>query len=80
MNHRQIQTHKIHHGLDLGKAITFPLIVYSVPLHKAHIQMAFCPGIPKWDSWNSQSWDSRNFRPYNFVCRLSIEMNFKAKL
>ncbi len=45
-NHEQIQTHKIHHGLDLGEAITFPLIVYSMPLHEAHIQMAFCSGTP----------------------------------
>ncbi len=26
-----------------GDTTTFPLIVYSVPLHEAHIQMAFCP-------------------------------------
>jgi hypothetical protein len=26
-NHEQTQTHKIHHGLDLGETITFPLIV-----------------------------------------------------
>jgi hypothetical protein len=25
--------------LDLGEATTFPLIVYFVPLHEAHIQM-----------------------------------------
>jgi hypothetical protein len=60
-NHRQTQTHKTHHGPDLGEAITFLLIVYFVPLHKAHIQMAFCPGIPKWESQNSQTWGSRNF-------------------
>jgi hypothetical protein len=39
----QIQTHKNQHGSDLGEATTFPLIVYYVLLHKAHIQMAFCP-------------------------------------
>ncbi len=61
MSHGQTRTHKTHHGLDLGEATTFPLIVYIVPLHEAHIQMAFCPGIPKWESWNSQSWDSCNF-------------------
>ncbi len=42
-SHGQIRTHKIHkihkihHGLDLGEATTFPLIVYYVPLHEAHI-------------------------------------------
>jgi hypothetical protein len=40
-NHGQIQTHKTHHGPDLGEATTFPLIMYYVPLHEAHIQMAF---------------------------------------
>jgi hypothetical protein len=58
MNHEQTYTHKIHHGLDLGEATTFPLLVYFVPLHKAHIQMAFCP---KWESRNSQSWDFHDF-------------------
>ncbi len=60
-NHGQTQTHKTHHGLDLGEATTFPLIVYFVPFHEAHIQMAFCPKTPKWESRNSQSWDSHNF-------------------
>ncbi len=49
-SHEQPQTHKIQHGLDLGEATTFPLIVYSTPLHEAHVQMAFCPGTPKWES------------------------------
>jgi hypothetical protein len=60
-DHEQTRTHKIHHGPNLGEAITFPLIEYSMPLHKAHIQMAFCLGIPKWESRNSQNWDSRDF-------------------
>jgi len=50
MSHGQTWTHRIHHGLDLGEATTFPLIVYYVPLHKAHIQMTFCPRTPKWES------------------------------
>jgi hypothetical protein len=61
MNHGQIRIHKTHHGPNLGEATTFPFIVYYVPLHEAHIQMAFFPGIPKRDSRNCQSWDSRNF-------------------
>ncbi len=47
--------------MDLGEATTFPLIVYYVAFHEAHIQMAFCPGNLKWESQNSQSWDSYNF-------------------
>jgi hypothetical protein len=46
-NHRQTRTHKTHHGPDLGEATTFPLIVYSVHFHEAHIQMGFCPETPK---------------------------------
>jgi hypothetical protein len=55
------QTHKTHHDPDLGEATTFPHIVYSTPLHEAHIQMVFCPGTPKWESQNCQSWNSRDF-------------------
>jgi hypothetical protein len=47
INHEQTHTHKTHHDSDLGEATTFPLIVYFVPLHEAHIQMAFCPRTPK---------------------------------
>ncbi len=49
---RATQTHKTHHGPNLGEATTFPLIVYSVAAHGAHIQMVFCPGTPKWESRN----------------------------
>jgi hypothetical protein len=48
-SHGQTRTHKIHNGRDLGEAITFPLIVYSAPLHRGHIQMTFCPRTPKWE-------------------------------
>jgi hypothetical protein len=37
MSHEEIRTHKSHHGPDLGEATTFPLIVYSMPLHEAHM-------------------------------------------
>jgi hypothetical protein len=49
----------------LGEATTFPLIVYSGPLHGAHIQMAFLSrdsrGTPAWESQNPANWDSRDF-------------------
>jgi hypothetical protein len=61
MSHEQTRTHKTHHGLDLGEATTFPLIVHSMPIHEAHIQIAFCLGTFKWESQNRQSWDSHNF-------------------
>ncbi len=77
-NHKQIRTYKILHGLNLGEATTFPLIVYSVPLHEGHIQMAFClgtwsPEIPKIETLVTLG-------PHNFVCRPPIEMRFEAKL
>ncbi len=51
-NHEQTHIHKTHHNPDLGEAITFPLIIFSMPGHRAYIQMSFCPrttklGIPK---------------------------------
>jgi hypothetical protein len=61
MNRGQTGTQKIYHDPDLGEATTFPLIVYYVVAHKAHIQMAFCPETPKWESWNCQGWDFRDF-------------------
>jgi hypothetical protein len=47
-SHEQIWTRKIHHGPDLGEATTFSLIIFFEPLHKGHIQMAFCLRTPKW--------------------------------
>jgi hypothetical protein len=46
-SHEQIQTRKIHHGPNLGKATTFSLIVYSMPGHGTIAQMAFCLEAPK---------------------------------
>jgi hypothetical protein len=46
MNHGRIRTHKTHHNPDLGEATTFPLIVYSVHVHKTNIQMTFFPRLP----------------------------------
>jgi hypothetical protein len=60
-NHRQTQTHKIHHGPDLGEATTFPLIVYDVPDHGTSTQMSFFLKTPKWESRNSQNWDFCDF-------------------
>jgi hypothetical protein len=44
---RQTWINKIHHGLDLGEATTFLLIVFFVSGHKANTQLSFCPKIPK---------------------------------
>jgi hypothetical protein len=54
MSHKRPQTHKTHHGLDLGEATTFPHIVYYAPPRGSGIRMAFCPMTPKWESRNHQ--------------------------
>ncbi len=69
-SHGQIQTHKTHNGPDLGEATTFPLIVYFLPLHRGHIQMAFCPEV----GILTILW------PHNFVCKPSIAMRYKTKM
>jgi hypothetical protein len=70
--HEQIQIHNTHHNPNLGEATTFPLIVYFVPLHKAHIQMTFWE-IPKVGTLTTLG-------PHNFVRKPLIEMRSKAKL
>jgi hypothetical protein len=60
----------MHHGPDLGEATTFPLIVYSMPLHETNTQMAFGPGIPKVGT-------PATLGPHNFVWKLPIEMRSK---
>jgi hypothetical protein len=61
MSHGQTRIYKTHHGLDLGEAIIFSLIVYSIPSYGTNTQMSFCPRTPKWESRNSQSWDFNDF-------------------
>jgi hypothetical protein len=46
-SHGHTQTHKTHHGPDLGEVTTFPLIVFSMFSHGHCIQMSFCLGTPK---------------------------------
>ncbi len=52
-SHGQPRTHKTHHNSDLWEIITSPLIVFYAALHGGHIQMAFCLGTPKWESFRS---------------------------
>ncbi len=43
MSQGQTQTHKTHHGPDLGEAITITVIVFSMFRHESYTQMPFCP-------------------------------------
>jgi hypothetical protein len=47
MNHMHTRTYKTHHILDLGEAVTFPLIIFSMLDHGTCTQMSFCPKTPK---------------------------------
>jgi hypothetical protein len=77
-NHGQTQTHKTHHGLDLGQATTFHLIIYFVSGHGTGIQMALCPETPKWESQNSHNWDSCDFwRPITLHANLQLGWSLK---
>jgi hypothetical protein len=66
-SHGQIRTHKTQHGPNLGEATTFPLKLYSVPLHEVHIQLVFCPKTPKWESRNFKLGTFVTLGPNNFV-------------
>jgi hypothetical protein len=79
-SHGQSRTHKTHHDLDLGEVNTFPLTVYYVPLHEAHIQMAFVPGFPNGSLEIAKVGTLATLGSHNFVCRPLIEMRSKAKL
>jgi hypothetical protein len=59
--HGRPRTHLTHHGPDSGEATTFPHIVFSALLHRAHAQMTFCPKTPKVESRNCPGLDSRDF-------------------
>jgi hypothetical protein len=80
MNHMHTQTHKIHHGPDLGEVTTFPLIVFSVISHGAAPKRQF--------SWDSQvkSLEIPKIKTpatldtHNFLCRPPIELRSKTKL
>jgi hypothetical protein len=76
-SHGQTQT---HHGLDLGEVTTFPLIVYFVPLHEAHIQMTFCLELPFGSPEIANIGIPTTLGSHNFVCRPSMETRFEAKL
>ncbi len=73
-------THKIHHGPDLREATTFPFIVYSAPLHGAHIQMTFCSETPNGSLEIAQVGTLATLEPHNFASKLRIEMRLKKKL
>jgi len=76
MNHGQSRIHKIHHGLDLGEATTFPIMVYFVPGPKCH----FVPKLPSESLEIPTIGTLATLGVHNFACRLLIEIRSEAKL
>jgi hypothetical protein len=79
-NHGQTWTHKTHHGPDLGEATTFPIIVFSMPLHGATSKWHFVPGLPSGSPEIPTVGVPATLGPHNFSCRPPIVMKSKAKL
>jgi len=76
-SHRQPWTHKTHHGPDSGEVITFPHIVYSMPLRSTHIRMAFCPRTPKEEFRNCPGLDSRDCKVITLCSDLRLRWGLK---
>jgi len=73
--------HKSHHNLDLGEAITFPLIVFFMINHGGYIQMSFCLGTPNFGVLKfPKLWLLQLWRPITFFCKPPIEVRCKEKL
>jgi hypothetical protein len=73
-NPKHTRTHKTHHGLDLGEAITFPFIVFFMFGHKAYTQMSFCPGIPKLNPKIFKIGILATLEAHNFLCKPQSEV------
>jgi hypothetical protein len=77
----QTQTHKTHHGPDLGEATTFPLIGYTLclamgPTPKCH----FVSRLPNGSLEIPEIGLLATLRAHKVLCRPLIEMRYEAKL
>ncbi len=83
-SHGQLKIHKIHHGLNLGEAITFPLIVFSAYSLQLSIgatsKWHFALGLPSGNPKIPITGTSTTLGAHNFACRPLIVMRSKAKL
>jgi len=80
MNQRQTQTHKIHHGPDLGQATTFPLIVLLCLAMGPTLKCHFVLGFPNASFEIPKVEILATLEVHNFVCKPLIEVRSKAKL
>jgi hypothetical protein len=72
--------HLTHHGPGSGEATTFPHIVFSMLLHRAHARMLLCPGTLKVESRNYPGWTPETLGVHNFSHQPSIGTRSKANL
>ncbi len=79
-NHKQIRTHKIHHGSNLGKPPPFPLQYILCLSMWATSKWHFVSRLPNGSLEISRIGTSTTLEPYNFVCQPLITMQYKAKL
>jgi hypothetical protein len=78
MNHKHTQTHKVHHGPNLGEATTFPLIVFFVISHGGYIQMSFFPKTPKLRILKFPKLElSQLWKPIIFFTNFQLRLSFK---
>jgi hypothetical protein len=72
----------------LGKATTFPFIIFFMISHRGYIQMPFCLETPKLRTCDSQVGSPEipkigtreTLEGHNFSCRSPIEMRYDVKL
>jgi hypothetical protein len=79
-SHGQPQTHKTHHGLDLGEATTFPLIIFLCLSTRATSKWHFVLGLPNGSLEIPTTRIPTTLGPHNFAFRPPIAMRFQPKL
>ncbi len=80
MNHRQIRTHKTHHGPNLGEATTFPLWYTLCLAMGLAPKWHFVSGLQSGNPEIPKIVTLVILGAHNFVCKPSTNMNFEAKL
>jgi hypothetical protein len=79
-SHKQTQTHKTHHGLDLGEVITFPLIIFYVIIHGATPKCHFSRESQVENLEILEIGIPTTFEAHNILCKPLIKTWLKEKL
>ncbi len=79
-SHGQTQTHKTHHGPDLGEATTFPLkYTMWLPIGPTS-KWLFVSKLPSGSPEIAKIGTLMTLGPHNFACKPLIEIRSKEKL